>query len=212
MTQAPETRVYGLLIVIAVPAVTCSNRVGCTIIDTPLTPSTTTFQPLNDTFEILKNLRNFEIHLRRLNLYNSKYLILRNGIYYFIMRVRNKVTRKSLNTDNLTLAILIKLKILQHLQQLQLTPATLYYTFFTPKNAEMLKDFKIDTLLRDIENSVNRALNIEYKPIIDTPKKEKNRLSTFAAEFIRDKKLLPSFSILSLILLICSIVTLSIIK
>ena len=114
-------------------------------------------------------------------------MILRNGIYYFILRVGNKVTRKSLNTDNLTLAILLKLKILQHLQHLQLAPATLYYTFFSPKNAEILKDFKINTLLHDVENSVKRALNIEHK-VIDTPLKEKNRLSTFAAEFIADKK------------------------
>ncbi len=97
------------------------------------------------------------------------------------------MTRKSLHTTNLTLAILLKLKILQHLQSLQLTPATLYYTFFEAKNAEILKDFKINTLLRDIENSVKRALNIEHK-VIDTPLKEKNRLSTFAVEFIADKK------------------------
>jgi len=103
------------------------------------------------------------------------------------MRVSNKVTRKSLHTDNLTLAILLKLKILQHLQHLQLAPATTYFTLFEAKNAEMLKDLRIDTLLHDVENSVKRALNIEHK-VIDTPLKEKNRLSTFADEFLRDKE------------------------
>ncbi len=116
------------------------------------------------------------------------YLHLRNGTYFFRIRVSNKVARKSLHTDNLTLAVILKLYILQHLQSLHLTPATLYYTFFSPKNTEMLKDFKIDTLLLDVENSVKRALNIEHKPTTPPPLKEKNRLSTYAAEFIADKK------------------------
>ncbi len=52
----------------------------------------------------------------------------------------------------------------------------------------MLKDLRIDTLLLDVENSVKRALNIEHKPTTPTPLKEKNRLSTFADEFLRDKE------------------------
>ena len=42
--------------------------------------------------------------------------------------------------------------------------------------------------MHSVENSVKRALNITDKPIIDTPIKEKNKLSTFAAEFLRDKE------------------------
>ena len=104
------------------------------------------------------------------------------------MRVGNKVTRKSLHTDNLTLAIILRIRILQHLQQLQLAPATSYFTLFEAKNTDTLKYFKIDTLLHEVENSVKRALNIDDTPIVDTPLKEKNRLKTYTAEFLRDKE------------------------
>ena len=54
------------------------------------TPINTTFQTLSDTYETLNNLRKIETHLRRLNLYNSKYLILRNKKYYFILDLIKK--------------------------------------------------------------------------------------------------------------------------
>ena len=159
-----------------------------TIIDPLETPLNTTFQFISDTNETLKNLKKIETLLRRLKLYNTTYLHLRNGIYYFRIRVSNKVARKSLNTDNLTLAVILKLKILNHLNSLEINLPTYYFTFFDSKKAEILKDFEIDNLLHEVELKVKRALGIEH--IVDTykPLKEKHTLRTYSAEFIRDKE------------------------
>ena len=68
------------------------------------TPLNTYFQPLCETFEKLKQIEKL---LKKLQLYNQKYLLNRNGMYYFVMRVdKSTVVKKSLHTNNLTFAII----------------------------------------------------------------------------------------------------------
>ncbi len=157
-----------------------------TIIDPLQTTSTTAFQPLSDTFGTLKNLKKLETHLRKLNLYNTTYLTLRNGIYYIRLRVCNKVARKSLHTDNLTLAVILKLKILNHLNTKNINPTT-YFTLFERDTDNIIRDSEVEKFLTDFERTVKNALGITAeKP---TPiKHEKNTLRIYGAEFIADKK------------------------
>ena len=84
-----------------------------TTLTTQQTPILSNVQPLWETFE---KLNQTEKLLKKLSLYNQKYLLNRNGIYYFVIRLNESIIfKKSLHTSNLTLGILLKLKILYRL-------------------------------------------------------------------------------------------------
>jgi len=78
-------------------------------------PKTNTSINLCDISVIFDNIDKTVMQLKRLDLYDISYLHRRKNIYYFTIRVNNRVIRYSLKTSNKTIAILLKLKILHHL-------------------------------------------------------------------------------------------------
>ena len=68
-----------------------------TINNTSQTPKNRAFPELCETFGKLKQIVKL---LKQYNLLNSKYLYLRNDTYYFVLKVKNKVFKKSLKTNN----------------------------------------------------------------------------------------------------------------
>jgi hypothetical protein len=75
-------------------------------------PINRTFPELCETFGKLKQIGKL---LKQYNLLNSKYLYLRNNTYYFVLKVKNRVFKKSLKTDNYIYANILKYKILRYL-------------------------------------------------------------------------------------------------
>ncbi len=71
--------------------------------------------------ETFGKLNRIEKQLKLLDLYNSKYLLKRNSIYYFVLRVsKTSIIKKSLHTTNYTHAIILKLKIMNRLSKMGL--------------------------------------------------------------------------------------------
>ena len=105
------------------------------------------------------------------------------------MRVSNLVTRVSLHTDNLTLAIVLKLKIFQHLNLNNINPTT-YFTFFDTDKLKLVKDYEIDTLLERVTKRIKRAIALQSDtvPTADKVEIEKGILSDYTEEFISDKQ------------------------
>jgi integrase len=71
-------------------------------------PKNHTSETLWETYEKLKTIEKL---LKKLNLYNTKYLLCRNGYYYFTLKIKDSVYKKSLKTTNLTYAIILREKI-----------------------------------------------------------------------------------------------------
>ena len=71
-----------------------------TIYNTSQTPKNRAFPELCETFGKLKQIGKL---LKQNNLLNTKYLYLRSNTYYFVLKVKNRVFKKSLKTDNRTL-------------------------------------------------------------------------------------------------------------
>ena len=89
-----------------------------TILNNSQTPYSSDFQATRETFEKLNQI---EKQLKLLDLYNSKYLLKRNSIYYFVLRVsKTSIIKKSLHTTNYTHAIILKLKIMNRLSKMGL--------------------------------------------------------------------------------------------
>ena len=99
--------------------------------------------------------------------------------------------RKSLKTNNLTIAIILKHKILNHLKLHKLLP-TIHFTFFESKNTEIVKDFEICNLLEQIENRVKKVLEIKEPAPIKKIPIDKRTLKDYSDEFIIDKALTTS--------------------
>lgn len=86
-----------------------------TILKTSETPYLPYFQPLWETNEKLKKIEKL---LKEYSLYNTKYLLNRNGIYYFVYRLnKSTIYKKSLHTSNLTYAIILRIKIFNRLRE-----------------------------------------------------------------------------------------------
>ncbi|MGB5964489.1 MAG: hypothetical protein WBG65_03035 [Sulfurimonadaceae bacterium] len=101
-----------------------------------------------------------------------------------------KVIRKSLKTDNLTLAITIKIKILHHLNINNINPTT-YFTFFDTDKLELIKDFEIKILVEELSNTIKRALLLQGNTVQEVERIEKienGTLSEYTSEFITDKE------------------------
>ena len=137
---------------------------------------------------ILDNLTKTVTQLKGLDLYDTSYLHLRKNIYYFTIRVKNRVIRYSLKTSNKTIAILLKLRILHHLNithQLN----TIHFTLFGSKTTTIIKDIEINLLLKKLDTSILKAKT----EIINQPIKSSNRtLRDFTDEFLSDKALTTS--------------------
>ena len=135
-------------------------------------------------------MRTIETRLTALHLYDNSYLHTRNGIFYFSVRVSNLVTRISLHTDNLTLAIVLKLKIFQHLNLHNINPTT-YFTFFDTDKLKLVKDFEIEKLLERVSKRIQRAIALQSDTVPTADKVEiieKGILSDYTDEFISDKQ------------------------
>jgi hypothetical protein len=79
---------------------------------TSQTPKNRASLELCETFGKLKQIGKL---LKQYNLLNTKYLYLRNDTYYFVLKVKNRVFKKSLKTDNYIYANILKYKILRYL-------------------------------------------------------------------------------------------------
>lgn len=119
---------------------------------TPKTPLITEFQPFCETFEKLKQIEKL---LTLHQLYNTKYLLLRNDVYYFVIRLNKKsVYRKSLHTNNLTFAIILKLKILNRLEKMGVSDKG-YTTFIGANSLNLVAENPTEEkLLKEIEKTV----------------------------------------------------------
>lgn len=146
-----------------------------TIVYSSQTPLFTAFQPLCETFE---KLNQTEKLLKKYNLFNTQYLLHRNSIYYFVLRIDKKtVYRKSLCTSNLIFAIMTKIKILNRLSSMGFGHKG--YTTFIGKNSFNLvaENEEEEKLLKEIEKTVvskikrlskNHRVSVETDEIRDT--------------------------------------------
>ena len=87
-----------------------------TTYNTQETPYLSVFQTLCETNGKLKQIEKL---LKKHSLYNTKYLLNRNNIYYFVYRFdKYTVYKKSLHTSNLTYAIILRIKIFDRLKNM----------------------------------------------------------------------------------------------
>jgi hypothetical protein len=96
-------------------------------------PINRTFPELCETFGKLKQIGKL---LKQYNLLNSKYLYLRNNTYYFVLKVKNKVFKKSLKTDNYIYANILKYKIMRYLSMSDLDDFLNYRNMFILTNSK----------------------------------------------------------------------------
>ncbi len=159
-----------------------------TTTNTSETPILSYNQTLWETFD---KLNQTEKLLKKLSLYNEKYLLNRNGIYYFVIRFNESIIfKKSLHTSNLTLGILLKLKILYRLSKMGFVGKG--YTTFIGKNSLNLvaENETEEKLLKEIEKTIvnkikrlktqQHSVNIETDEIRDT-----NSLKKLTDEYIK---------------------------
>jgi len=92
-------------------------------------PINRTFPELCETFVKLKQIGKL---LKQYNLINSKYLYLRSNTYYFVLKVKNKVFKKSLKTDNYIYANILKYKIMRYLNMSDLDDFLNYREMLEP--------------------------------------------------------------------------------
>lgn len=116
------------------------------------TPIKSDFNNLCETFGKLKKT---EKQLRKLNLYNKKYLLLRNHIYYFVIRLdKSTIYKKSLHTSNLTFAIILKIKILNRLITMGIDDKG-YITHLSNNSLNLVaENEEEEKLLKEIEKTV----------------------------------------------------------
>ena len=96
-------------------------------------PINRTFPELCETFGKLKQIGKL---LKQYNLLNSKYLYLRNDTYYFVLKVKNMVIKKSLKTDNYIYANILKYKIMRYLSMSDLDDFLNYRNMFILTNSK----------------------------------------------------------------------------
>jgi len=159
-----------------------------TTLDTPQTPLNTHFQPLWETFEKLNKIEKL---LKEYSLYNTKYLLNRNGMYYFVIRVdKSTVVKRSLHTNNLTFAIIRKIKLLCRLEKMGIGDKG--YTTFLGKNSLNLvaENEEEEKYLKEIEktivNKVKRLKKRQHKVDIQTNEiRDTNTLKKLTDEYIK---------------------------
>ena len=96
-----------------------------------------------------------------------------------------KVIRKSLKTNNLTIAIVIKLKILNYLNINNINPTT-FYSINDIDRLNLVSNDEIDKLLIELSVTVKKALNIE-PPIIKVVETDKSTLKDYTEQYLIDK-------------------------
>ena len=139
------------------------------------TPYLSDFPTISKTFGKLNQI---EKQLKLLDLYNSKYLLKRNFIYYFVLRV-NKTTiyKKSLHTSNYTFAIIMKLKIMNRLVNMGLgdkgfisvlTKGSLSLVAENETEEKLLSEIEKTVTLKISRLSKNHDVSIDSKETRDT--------------------------------------------
>lgn len=106
-----------------------------------------------------------------MGLYNTKYLYKRNKTYYFVIKINDCVIKKSLKTDNLTYANILKLKIKERISQMTKEDIENHLNQFKP-NYQIERHENNITLIA--ENDEERKLLDEMEKTIKT---KINRLS-----------------------------------
>jgi len=113
---------------------------------------TTILQHYDDTMEYLKT--------------DTSYLQIISKTYYFVLRVKNKIIKKSLQTSNLKTANIKKIKIMDNLMKDSELPE--YLKNFTKPAKEMIK---VITIIEDgddieeaekIKNSINNLYHLNF--------------------------------------------------
>lgn len=165
-----------------------------TIQKTLKTPSNHTYNILCETFGQLKKTEKL---LKGLNLYNEKYLLCRNGIYYFVLKVNNQVLKKSLKTNNITYAIILREKILWRISQMEdkfKIHNGSYQVFKTNGSITLLPENETEAkLLDEMENTINqkiKRLKKDFPEVIskDIETRSKITLKSSCEEYIDFKK------------------------
>ncbi|PNV82955.1 MAG: hypothetical protein C0627_07850 [Sulfurimonas sp.] len=128
-------------------------------------PINRTFPELCETFGKLKQIGKL---LKQYNLLNSKYLYLRNNTYYFVLKVKNRVIKKSLKTDNYIYANILKYKIMRYLSMSDLDDLfnnRKTYTLINSKNGLFLSAENEDEekFLKNIEKTITTQIARESK-------------------------------------------------
>jgi integrase len=150
------------------------------------TPMKPYFDTLWETFE---KLNKTEKLLTEYSLYNTKYLLLRNNVYYFVIRLDNKTTfKKSLHTVNLTFAIILKLKILNRLNKMGLKDKG-YITHLGSNSLNLAaENEEEEKLLKEIEKTLVskiKRLSKNHSVAIETDEsRDTNTLKKLTDEYI----------------------------
>ena len=128
-----------------------------TILNNSQTPYLPDFQAIRETFEKLNRI---EKQLKLLDLYNSKYLLKRNSIYYFVLRVsKTSIIKKSLYTSNYTHAIIMKLKIIKRLSKMGIGDKGFTMSIGSGSLNLVAENETEKKLLAEIEKTVTAKIN-----------------------------------------------------
>ena len=154
------------------------------------TPYLSDFQALSETFEKLNKI---EKQLKLLYLYNSKYLLKRNSIYYFVLRVSKSVIyKKSLHTNNYTHAIILKIKIMSRLSNMGLGDKGFTMNVGSESLNLVAQNETEKKLLAEIEKTVTAKINRLRKnhdvSIEDATTRDTMTLKTYTDKFLLFKE------------------------
>lgn len=154
-----------------------------TIIYTSKSPENRDFQPICETFVKLK--KNGKL-LQKLGLLDTKYLHKRNNIYYFSLKIKNQVIKKSLHNDDFVYSNLLKYKIINIIKERFKTERELEM-FDNPLNSTYTIHKIGNSISLEAENEEEERLLTEITDtIINKIKRLKN--SGFNVEILQDKK------------------------
>ena len=148
-----------------------------TITNRVQTPLDTYFQPF---WETLEKLNQTEKHLKKLNLYNTKYLLLRINTYYFVIRLdKSTIYKKSLHTSNLTFAIILKIKILNRLITMGIDDKG-YISHLSNNSLNLVaENEEEEKLLKEIEKTVvNKIKRLKRTHSVDIENDEQRDTNT----------------------------------
>jgi len=157
---------------------------------TPRTPTNRDFQDIRETFGKLSRA---EKHLKKIGIYNTKHLLKREKTYYFVIRIdKNCIVKKSLFTNNLTLSIILREKILKRLKMWEIrkgfiTAESKNTVTIVAENEEEEKLIK--EITATITNKINRLSKTHNVSSTTLTTRDKNTLKRCSEHFLNFREL-----------------------
>lgn len=152
--------------------------------NTHKTPISREEQLLSETYVKLKKTTRL---LKKLGLYTTKYLYKRNDIYYLSLKIDDIVVKKSLRTNNLTYANILKIKIFNRMRKMGVDDIL---------NDKFIGEIRGNELVWIAENEEERKLLDEHQRMLENRAKRdaKNNphINTTGLE-IRDRATLKQY-------------------